>query len=410
MMGRRLWIGGGACLLAVMLCSAATAAGTPATPPVLPAHLRGVAIQAYGFTPQAAQRMAADGINLVRVAIDARPSDNPPAPTQTDPLLPYRQDLKFLHQTLPLCDKLGIRVIVTLGNVYGRKLDVFWKQTDDARRFRAYLPQFWSAFAREFKDYLALVGYDVFNEPNYQPGDESSWYDDMLPKSIAAIRKINPTIWLVVEPGPWAFPNGFASMPLVKDPYVIYSFHWYAPHGYTHQYLHSQDVAKIPRDRVYPGPLQMFYDSPAHKPEQWDKATMARYLQPVVDFQKQHHVRILVGEFGVIRWAPGAAQWLSDSISLFEQHGWDWCVIGYPTAWNPNVPDGSRTWTGWNLSYRGDDPRVIGPYLSGATSDRMQVLQRGWAANRTEGAVPSAKAQAARPGPRKSTAGHEQAH
>ncbi len=367
--------------------AAPTTAG-PAAPPVLPARMRGVAILAYGFTPESARRMAADHINCVRLQIDARPLGHPVAPTAADPLLPYRQDLAFLHQTLPLCAKLGLHVIVTPGNLYGRKLDVFWKQADDARRFRAYLPQFWTAFAREFKNYPALVAYDVFNEPNYPPGGQGIWYDDMLPNAIAAIRKINPTIWLVVEPGPWAFPEGFQTMPLVHDPYVIYSFHWYYPHGYTHQYLRSQNLAQIPRDRVYPGVLRMFYDNPIHKPEYWNKQTMQRYLQPVVDFQRQHHVRILVGEFGVIRWAPGAAQWLADSMSLFEQHGWDWCVIGYPTPWAANSPDGSRTWTGWNLSYPAADPRIIGPYLSGKTSDRMQVLQQGWRANSAQMPVP----------------------
>jgi len=374
----------GVLLSALTGCAAPTTLVT-AAPPALPVRMRGVAILAYGFTPEAVKRMAADGINCVRLQIDARPMNDPAAPTDADPLLPYRQDLAFLHQSLPLCAQLGISVIVSPGNVYGRKLDVFWKQADDARAFRDHLPKFWDAFAREFKNYKALVAYDVFNEPNYQPGDQASWYDNMLPRSIAAIRKINPTVWLVIEPGPWAFPEGFASLTLVQDPYVIYSVHCYYPHGYTHQYLQSQDVPTIPRDRVYPGMLRMFYDNPIHKPEPWDKQTMQRYMQPVIDFQRQHHVRILVGEFGVIRWAPGAAKWLADSVSIFESQGWDWCVIGYPTSWVPESPDGSHTWTGWNLSYPADAPRLMGPYLSGTSSDRLQVLQQGWMFNQHRG-------------------------
>jgi hypothetical protein len=276
-------------------------------------------------------------------------------------------------------------VIVSPGNIYGRNLDVLWKAADDNNRFRDHLPAFWGAFAREFRAYPALVAYDIFNEPNYQPGGERLWYGDLLPRSVAAIRAENPSIWLVVEPGPWAFPEGFATLPPIADPRVVYSVHWYYPHGYTHQYLKENKRAAVPTDRSYPGELRMFYDNEKHRPELWDRATMRRFLQPVVDFQRRTGARIYAGEFGVIRWAPGAARWLEDSVSIFEELGWDWTTIGYPTAdtgMEKSVA-GERTWTGWNLGYSAEDPRIVdAPYLGGTGSDRFEVMRRGWALNR----------------------------
>lgn len=360
----------------------------PATPEMngirpLPTRMRGAAILAYAFRPEVVRAMAADGINTVRLQIDARPLGAPPEPPPGDPLLPYRDDLAWLHASLPVCAELGLAVIVSPGNVPGRKLDVLWKEADDNRRFRDHLPAFWDAFAREFARYPAIVAYDVFNEPNYQPGGEGLWYRDMLPRSVAAIRAINREVWLVVEPGPWAFPEGFADLPVLDDPRVVYSLHHYYPHGYTHQHLRSREVAAVPRDRVYPGALRMFYDHEKHRPEHWDRTTMRRYLEPVVAFQRRTGARILVGEFGTIRWAPGAARWLEDSVSLFEELGWDWLAIGYPAPDSQASPTGERVWTGWNLGYAADDPRVDGPYLGGTGSDRLEMLRRGWSLNRT---------------------------
>jgi hypothetical protein len=54
----------------------------------------------------------------------------------------------------------------------------------------------------------------------------------------------------------------------------------------------------------------------------------------VIRFKNAHpDKRILVGEFGVLRWAPGAHQWLTDCIALFEEYGWDWCNHS-PSGWN----------------------------------------------------------------------------
>jgi hypothetical protein len=353
----------------------------------LPSRMRGTAILAYGFTPEVVEQMSDNGINLIRLQIDARNLDSetlsdPTPPTKDDPLRPYRVDLAYLHRSLSKCDALGIRVIVSPGNLYGRKLDVFWKQTGDAQLVREHLVEFWRAFSLEFKTYPAIVGYDIFNEPNYKPGDEKSWYQDMLPGSVSAIRKINSQVWLVVEPGPWGFADGLKNLVPLDDSRVIYSFHHYAPHGYTHQYLHAQKIDTIPQDRVYPGKLRMFYDNDAiHKITYWDKSALLESMKEAVNFQKRHKARILVGEFGAIRWAPGVEQWLKDSIDIFEQQGWDWCVIGYPTRW---VPKTDKYWSGWNLSYNADDPRVMGPMRSGKQSPRMNILLDAWHQNMSE--------------------------
>jgi hypothetical protein len=78
-----------------------------------------------------------------------------------------------------------------------------------------------------------------------------------------------------------------------------------------------------------------------------------------------------VGEFGVLRWAPGAAQWLEDSIEMIERHGWDWTFhcIG--------------DWNGFDPTYAAEDPpKNRASLVGGKETDRLAVLKRVWLRNR----------------------------
>jgi hypothetical protein len=278
------------------------------------------------------------GANVIRFNISKDHSWTDTDPVSADHALePYAGCLSNIDTLLPVCDKYGIKVIICPSNIVGRKIDVFWKK-DSGQNYRDHLADFWLAMDKRYHGNPTVIAYDVLNEPNYQNGQSDSWLKDMLPKAIAAIRSVNPRIWLIIEPGPWGLPAGFADQPVIDDPFVIYSFHHYAPHNYTHQGVGQQRQATRGK-LVYPGPLQMFDSEPVLP---WDKAQLEKSMQAAIDFADKHHVRMLVGEFGVARWAPGRGQWVADSIAVFEKHGFDWLhhsPCGW-TGWNPTFPDG----------------------------------------------------------------------
>ncbi|MHB1157967.1 MAG: glycoside hydrolase family 5 protein [Phycisphaerales bacterium] len=355
-------------------CSASDSQSEPASvsvtaqPPALPQRMRGINISPVTLgEPGFVDMVAGWGVNVLRLGINTpHGQKDVPPPTADNPLAPYETGLKMLDAALPKLRAANIKLII-VGDAYGRNLDVMWRKTDQAQAIRDHLANFWEAFAKRYKDEPAIVAYDVFNEPNYPAGQAWTWYDDMLPKAVAAIRKVNPTIWLVVEPGPWGLPGGFADLKPIDDPYVIYSFHHYAPHRYCHQgILHYKDVwGKL----TYPGMNSMFGDTPE---KYWDKKAMEDSMQAVIDFQAKYpHARIYVGEFGVLRWAPGRAQWLADSIDIFEKHGWDWTFHSV------------GSWNGWDPTFAADAP-ASNDFNGGQMTERLKVLIKGWSANRTE--------------------------
>ena len=191
-------------------------------------------------------------------------------------------------------------------------------------------------------------------------------------------------------------------MPMLKDPRVIYSFHFYSPHSYC-----NQGILNYPGyTATYPGSNSMWGTTPY---TYWDKEALRSELQEAINFTKTYpDKRVLVGEFGVIRWAPGADKWLNDCIELFEQYRWDWCNHS-PSGWNgynatyaPNAqtasdaPDGGdrgarwqvlHLWfsfnqldshgipTGWKTLYFGSTNAMNGGALDDWDHDGMNNLQ-----------------------------------
>jgi endoglucanase len=349
-----------------------TAASTPRDP--LP-RWRGNNVAVRVVTPELITRLASLHVNALRINFDTDsgiPAAERKAPTPDDPLAPYAGNLRKLDAILPLCRAHGIQVTLAASGIYGRKIDVFWSASDGLE-YRNHLVHFWSAISERYKDEPALVAYDILNEPTYNGPDEArGWWDDLLPRSIAAIRRNDATIWFVVEPGPWGLPGGFKSMPLIDDSRVVYSFHHYLPHAYTHQGVSHINKPTRTDTRglyVYPGESPTFENETDNS--HWDLDALERTMQPVIDFQARHpDVRIYVGEFGVIRWAEGSNRWIADSIAIFEKHGWDWTfhAVG--------------EWNGWDPSYAPNAPISQRPADSlPVETPSFHVLKQAWLQN-----------------------------
>jgi aryl-phospho-beta-D-glucosidase BglC (GH1 family) len=328
----------------------------------LPDRMRGINTKVAALKDDLFTLLKETDVNIIRINFgrDVKTGGKNPAPD--DPLAPYKENLDILDKALPVLRSMDIRLILAAADIYGRDLDVMWKDTDRADAVHRHLAEFWKAIALRYKGNDVIVAYDILNEPNYPNGMSDLWYKKMLPASVQAIRSIDQNVWLVVEPGPWGLPGGFSSMPLLDDDRVIYSFHHYAPHTYTHQGILSYKNYAA----TYPGTNKMFVTSPESF---WDKAALQNSMQAAIDFAAANHVRILVGEFSAIRWAPGAAKWLEDSIAVFEEQGWDWCYhcLG--------------DWNGWNPTYGADAAQNRKDADGGERTERWNILINAWQLN-----------------------------
>jgi len=257
------------------------------------------------------------------------------------PLQEYSQAIKNIDSLLSTCHKYKIGLIISLNEVPKRREKAYWT-TDGMRKNVEYIKEVWIALAKRYLHEPAIIAYDVFNEPQVKLKDINVWYDDILPELMGAIRKVDTSVPLIIEAGYWGVPEGFEKMKPFKDSSIIYSFHMYAPLAYTHQgikqYKHLRGKLR------YPGWLPMFNTS---LPKYWDKVQLEKYMESAYRFQQKYKVRMFVGEFGVLRWAPGREQWVKDCIGIFEKYGWDWCFHSYAgwSGFNPTFGPGEEVTT-----------------------------------------------------------------
>lgn len=335
--------------------------------------LRG--FQAYSFTPsgdpsflneETFRKFKAWNINVVRLWLEADPAAVKPAKTPAnDPIAAYKKNLEGLRIALALAEKYHIYIIAVAGGIVGRETDALSRETNPGGCYPGLIA-LWEYIAKNFGTHPWLLGYDLLNEPNSKD-EVDYWHSTMLPQLIKRVRAIDRDTYVIVETAPWALPDQAfpASLTPVKDPKAIYSFHFYYPHSYTHQGLYTYKGSEF-EGKPYPGMLRLFESS---APKFWDKAALEASMKNAIGFQKKYGVKIFVGEFSVIRWAPGAARWLSDVIDIFEKHHFSWTYHCY------------GNWNGWNPTFSADAPQsAIAD--GGVKTDRMKLLIKAWARNK----------------------------
>lgn len=235
--------------------------------------------------------------------------------------------LTHLDQLLATCEQSGLKVLIDLHTPPGgRSRDLNFRLFQEQKFQDAFL-QVWNLIAHRYRGNKTIWGYDLLNEPaeGMVRMGLMNWHE--LAKHAAKnIRAIDQQHAIVVEPI-WATPTALKDLKPLPIPGVVYSVHMYEPLHFTHQGFGGR-----PSGVFYPGKIDNQF---------WDKQQLQRVLQSVVDYQRQYGVRIYVGEFSAIRWAPkdSAYNYLHDLIEIFEQNGWDWAYHAF------------REWNGWSVEH-----------------------------------------------------------
>ncbi len=223
--------------------------------------------------------------------------------------------LEVLDRILPYARKYGIGIVIDMHVGPGTRVselssnDLSWDP-----EMQQLLADVWREIAARYRDEPMILGYDLLNEPReddyvYKDDGRLDW-NGLADKIARAIREVDPVTPIIVECAKWGHPAGFETLRPVSVNNVIYSFHYYQPHSYTHQGIHGR-----PGNLKYPGVIDGVF---------WNREQMIQSMKPVIDFHKKYHVPIYVGEFSAPYWAPGVEQYLDDAISIFEEYGWSW--------------------------------------------------------------------------------------
>ena len=249
-------------------------------------------------------QIAAWGFDHVRIPIDYNVIQNADGSMKPE-------GLARIDGALALCEKYGLNTVLDLHKTQGFCFDAdeheegFFDSEAQQEKFCAI----WECFAARWGAKHEHVIFELLNEvtlEKYLPA-----WKRISRECVRRIRRSAPEIPILL--GSWQW-NSARTLPALDAPYddhVIYNFHFYEPHTYTHQGAYWMDASFDKQRRV------RYADSGAS--ETW----FEDFLAPAFEKAAKEGSELYCGEFGVIDVVPpeDAMGWFRDLTAVFARHG-----------------------------------------------------------------------------------------
>ncbi len=297
-------------------------------------------------------RLAKAGANYVNISCPGVFTEKPP----------YKLDDKILEnldRLINLAEAANLFVVISFRTGPGRSEFTFfygedtesdpdngWFSPDyyndevwESKEAQKAWAEMWKFVAERYKDSKVVVGYDLMVEPNsndvffdiWEPEDfytiyKGTTYDwnQFYPKIVKKIREVDPYTPILIQPLSYGDIKWFRFLNLIAYPNLVYDFHQYDPHVYTHQ-NEGDDLA-------YPGYYDVDWDN---EPESFDKIWLEHLISRVSDFAKGKNITVSVNEYGAVRYAPGLSEFYNDMLKIFENNKYSHAIWMWYPKWEP---------------------------------------------------------------------------
>jgi endoglucanase len=167
----------------------------------------------------------------------------------------------------------------------------------------------WEQLARRFCGRGEYVLYEVLNEPH---GITDKRWGEIQGKVIEAIRKFDKERQIIVGGTNFNSIEKLFQIPVYTDKNLIYTFHFYDPHMFTHQGATWNKPSLDPLSNLpFPAPLNFVPQIHETFKDTWVEVSLRNYeqdskltklsetLERPVLFSKERNVPVFCGEFGV---------------------------------------------------------------------------------------------------------------
>jgi endoglucanase len=286
--------------------------------------------------------VTADDLALIRsLGFDhVRLSVNPqPMFTEREPNKIPAEYLAHVDAAVKMILDHGLSVVIDLhpdGDFKARltKDDDFVEQFAD----------FWRTLAAHYSSWDPdRVYLEILNEPEFT--DRYRWLG-VQTKLSAAIREGAPNHTMIAAGARWSNDDELVFQEPLRDPNVIYNFHFYEPHLFTHQganwgayswhWLHGLSYPSNPESGKRAAVLEPEEVNRLavirYGYEHWDAARIDAEMNQAADWAHRRGVPLICNEFGVYRKFAGPqdrAAWLRDVRTALEKNGIGWTMWDY---------------------------------------------------------------------------------
>jgi endoglucanase len=213
------------------------------------------------------------------------------------------------------------------------------KEDDFVERFA----DFWRTVGQHYSSWDSeRVFFEILNEPEMR--DRYRWYG-VESKLASAIRQGAPAHTIIAAGGNWDDDDDMIFLDPLRDPNVIYVFHFYDPHIFTHQgatwgafYWHWLKGLHYPSDPQNAAQVAELEPDAIHRldairygQDHWDASRIEAEINQAADWAKRNHVPLVCNEFGVFRHADpqDRTRWITDVRTSLERHDIGWAMWDY---------------------------------------------------------------------------------
>jgi len=277
--------------------------------------------------------MAQIGFDSVRLSIDAAPLEQG---------LLEHDETNFVGRLDHAVDQMlargmAVQIDIHPESDYKKKVST---TGDGAERFL----MLWRKLATHYADRNPdLVFYEIMNEPEER--DAYRWAG-VQARAASAIRSVAPKNTIIATGPNWSSIADLLTQEPLPDGNVIYTFHFYEPHEFTHQgagwgaayWIYTHDIPYPPTQESLQKSLAQVPDAPNRYAfehywlDHWDAHRIKLQIDAAAAWGKQHNVPLLCNEFGVYREkAPkdSRMQWIHDVRSALEADDIGWTMWDY---------------------------------------------------------------------------------
>ena len=203
---------------------------------------------------------------------------------------------------------------------------------------------FWRQLAQHYSSWdKERVVFEIMNEPEI--GDRYRWLG-VQAKLAAGIRQSAPQHTIITAGARYSADDEMVFMEPLADPNVIYNFHYYEPHTFTHQGATWGSPWWIwVKGLAYPSNVENANHVAADVPDELGKLSVVHYgrdhwdaprieadVNEVAEWAARRHVVVTCNEFGAYRTyvkPEDRARWISDVRIALEKHGMGWTMWDY---------------------------------------------------------------------------------
>ncbi|MEP6808635.1 MAG: cellulase family glycosylhydrolase [Chthoniobacterales bacterium] len=319
-------------------------------------------------------RMRKMGFDFVRLSVD-------PGPLLANSGARRRQALDILKSDVEQITSAGLNVVFNLHSVsqvpaYGMDVVNGSSMSPQIARYE----QMTADVARMLAEIgAAKVALEPFNEPAHYPCDTKGTGDwqRVMAATVAAVRTVSADLTIVVTGACGGDITGLVDLdPSFDDPSILYSFHMYDPHSFTHQRLDDASMfgsglpwppdlgtpegviaalsARMELEGVDPAvqATNLHVVKPvvdAYFSNNFDRTALAQEFNRAATWAKANDIptrRLYMGEFGVILMSPdgrsGAAnsdrlRYIVDVRSEAEKFNMPWSIWEYSNPYGMTV-------------------------------------------------------------------------